>query len=346
MSFRVTRRIREALSPSFRTISGLPSGRLSRAWLPWLSAAAILAWMLARISPAEVVLATRDARIGLFGIGIAAACGSWLVLESTTLWILLRRLPREADAARLSWREIRSARAASYLLVPIHWHLGRAGFALRLARARSVSLLDSTSALLLQQSIDVWLLTGCACLGLAFLPPSASTILLGRTAGGVFLVLSAVCLLLAWPAPSGTWRSRLREVRLLRACRCMRPADWGILVLLRTVHASLLVAVHVGGTAAFGLDLPLTVAMAAVPVIQTIGAIPITPGGLGTQQAAMLLLFADHGSESAILAFGVALPLTQMLIRFGIGLAHLPVRTSARSRAAGAGLARLPADLR
>jgi uncharacterized membrane protein YbhN (UPF0104 family) len=74
---------------------------------------------------------------------------------------------------------------------------------------------------------------------------------------------------------------------------------------------------------AFGIDVPFTLVLAATPTIEAIGGLPITPGGLGTQQAAMLYFFGGHGSEAAIIAFGFSLPIALMLARSLLGLVYL-----------------------
>jgi uncharacterized membrane protein YbhN (UPF0104 family) len=73
----------------------------------------------------------------------------------------------------------------------------------------------------------------------------------------------------------------------------------------------------------FGIELPLTLAIAATPAILMAGVVPITPAGLGTQQAVMLYFFAPYGDEAAILAFGLTFPVALILFRCLIGLRYL-----------------------
>lgn len=306
-----------------------PPGRPANApiWLSWALALAILAGLLTRTPPSQLVEVTRGARLDLLLFLVAVACGVWLVLESTSLWTILRPLHRAAAGAGLAWRTVLAIRARSYLLTPIHWNLGRVGFVIELERARGVPMLESSGALLLQQSVDVWLFAGCAGLGLASLPASTQTLVLARSVAAILLALSLIFgllfLLLRMPAPPWPPIERIRQSRLAAAFRRTRPRALLRVVLLRSAHCLLFVAVYAWGTTAFGLDLPLAIVLAGVPLIQTVGALPITPAGLGTQQATMLLLFAPYGSESAILAFGLAFALLQTLLRFAIGLAAL-----------------------
>lgn len=306
-----------------------PPGRPAKAriWLSWTLALAILAGLLTRTPPSQLVEVTRLARLDRLLLLMAAACGLWLVIESSSLWTILGPLHRDATDARLSWRTVLAVRARSYLLTPIHWNLGRAGFVYELERARGVPMLASSSALLLQQSVDVWLFAGCAGLGLASLPASTQTLALARSIAAIFLALTLIFALLCLPlrTPMAAWPpiERIRQSRLAAAFRRTRPLELLRVVLLRSVHCLVFVAVYTWGTAAFGLELPLAIVLAGVPLIQTVGALPITPAGLGTQQAMMLFLFSPYGSESSILAFGLAFGLLQTFLRFAIGLASL-----------------------
>jgi uncharacterized membrane protein YbhN (UPF0104 family) len=53
------------------------------------------------------------------------------------------------------------------------------------------------------------------------------------------------------------------------------------------------------------------------------GALPITPAGLGTQQAAMLFFFAPYGDDASILAFGLTFPVVLLVLRAALGLPYL-----------------------
>jgi hypothetical protein len=94
-------------------------------------------------------------------------------------------------------------------------------------------------------------------------------------------------------------------------------------MLFKSLYFSVFVGVFWLGSHAFGVEVPLLVAMAATPGILLAGAIPITPAGLGTQQAAMVFFFSAYGDEAAILAFGLAFPVALILSRCLLGLRYL-----------------------
>lgn len=70
---------------------------------------------------------------------------------------------------------------------------------------------------------------------------------------------------------------------------------------------------------AFGIHAPFTIVMAMLPIVQVAGALPISPSGLGTRQAAMVLCFHEFGSRAALLTVSLAHSGLQIVIRLIIG---------------------------
>lgn len=57
--------------------------------------------------------------------------------------------------------------------------------------------------------------------------------------------------------------------------------------------------------AAIGSDIPLAFVLASMPVAIVIGLLPITLGGMGIREGAMMVLFADHATSEQILSAGL-----------------------------------------
>jgi uncharacterized membrane protein YbhN (UPF0104 family) len=74
---------------------------------------------------------------------------------------------------------------------------------------------------------------------------------------------------------------------------------------------------------AFGASVPLAYLAATVPVVLLIGAVPITPAGLGTQQAAMLYFYRPYAPEPALLAFGLLFPIIFTVVRVPLSLLYM-----------------------
>ena len=70
-----------------------------------------------------------------------------------------------------------------------------------------------------------------------------------------------------------------------------------------------------------GLDAPYAFIASAMPVAIFVGLLPVTLGGMGTRDAAMLVLFADYGDPAQILAAGL---LYSLLSYWVLGVLGLP----------------------
>lgn len=154
------------------------------------------------------------------------------------------------------------------------------------------------------------------------------------TAAIVAFILFHVALTRAtWP------RLRLldwyRDLTIHHAHRRVGLGDVAILVGLKSAYYLLFVVVYYFGTQAFEIDLPFALVLAAAPIIQAVGGLPITPAGLGTQQAAMLYFFGESfgggGSEAAIVAFGFSFPIVLILARCLLGLFYVRDLSAART---------------
>ena len=298
--------------------------RVRRA-ISWALGIGLLAFLSWRIPMGETWQAVHSARLEVFLPLVAASCIVWFLLDAASLAYVFSRFNTP-----LSWAEARRIRGRSYLLTPIHWHLGRAAVIAQLHRSRQVPILEATSSLALQQTLDAILLSALAWVGLAQLPDSGRRdVLLPLMAG---LALSLALYLLVVRTRRLAWKPlrRLRSLSLHHAHRQLRGRDLFVLALLKLAYYSVLLGLSSLGAAAVGIDLSFATVLVAVPIIQGIGALPLSPAGLGTQQATLLYLFEGHGSHAAILAFGLALPALTLAFRFAIGWSYLGrVRASA-----------------
>ncbi len=296
---------------------------IAGAIVPWLIAAACLAYAFEVVPFEECVAALRQVRLRIFLPLVAGAVLAWFGLESATFAYTFSRFN-----GPLSWRDARSLRGLTYLLTVIHWHLAKAAIVLRLNTAHGVGLVAATSTLLLYQMIGVLVLALFASVGAAFLPgpPGLGPVALALLAGAG-LVLAALAVLRI-DRPRIRLIDEIRALSLLQAHRKLEVRDVVIIGGLKLVYQLLFVLVYYFGLRAFGLAPAFSLVLLATPILQAIGSLPIAPAGFGTQQAAMLFLFADPAADgadgAAILAFGFSLPVTTLVLRGLIGLAYLP----------------------
>lgn len=286
--------------------------------LPWLLAVAILWVLFRRVSATAALHALDQADIELFVAALLVAVMLWFWLESVAFARLFSRFN-----APLSGREARSLRALTYLLTPINWNVGTAAIVLHLRRSKGVAAWDATSSLLFYGLIDGLVLGGLTLAGLLTLPPSPTIRSVGWIALG-FVGLQ-LCLLgfFMLRAPRWRWERRVRAVRLFRTHGLAAWRDVAFLLTIRCLYFCGFVVFFWVGTRAFNVHVPLAYMAASVPVILMTAGLPITPAGLGTQQAAMLYFFDPYASEAAILAYGLTYPVALMLARIPIGLLYL-----------------------
>lgn len=155
---------------------------------------------------------------------------------------------------------------------------------------------------LLDRILDFIALTLIACLGVALVPGAlpAQTHRIFLTAGIVLVVLLALIapLLLWFPARRISFALRRRVVPLRRAARSMRSKP-------RRVAAALCLGVLAQGSFiwltslaadASGLHLQFRAWLFAWPLAKLSGVIPITQGGIGVREAALVILLVPFGA--------------------------------------------------
>ena len=291
--------------------------RLKRV-LPWVVAATLLWFLFRKVSVAESLGALQRADLWTFLPVTVGVIGLWFLLESAAFSYLFSRFN-----APLSFQEARSLRGMTYLLTPINWNLGTGAIILHLRHSKRVPALEATSSLLFYGWMDGIVLSAMAAAGVLSVPWSAPIGTIRWFACG--LVAAEILLLAAFLAGKSRWRW-LHSEKAPRVLRTHGMATWrDVLVLLsiRAVYLGFFIVFFWAGFSAFHVNVPLPRLAAAVPVILLVGGLPITPAGLGTQQAAMLYFFSSYGVPAHILAFGLAFPVAFVLSRLPIALLYL-----------------------
>jgi hypothetical protein len=312
------------------TNAGSPEASVRPAWArrlvaiaPWAIAGAIISYVFTLVPIGEAWSVARTARLELFLPLMFGAVLGWFLIESSAYAFLFTRFN-----APVSNREARSLRGMSYLLTPIHWNVGKAAVILRLRQTKGIPILESTSAVMLYQALDGVVLAALATTGLTLLVGQAeelSRVRFSMTAIVVGILLNILILRANWFR--FRWLVWWRGLSIHHAHRRVQLRDLLTILSLKFAYHFGSVLVFYFGTQAFGIELPFALALAATPIILAVGALPITPAGLGTQQAAMLYFFGDRfgggGTEASILAFGFSFPIALILGRCLIGLFYV-----------------------
>jgi uncharacterized membrane protein YbhN (UPF0104 family) len=296
--------------------------RMSKRFWPWVLAIGLLVLVFQRVSTREFLEALGRADLNvLLPTALTAVLSSFLV-DAHTLKCLISRFH-----IAISGAEARSLRALTYVLAIVNWNLGTAGIVLHLKRTKGVNSAESTSTLLLYSFLDGLTLSALALFGTKTLaaPPLGLT----RAVLAVFSVYILLSLSFVLPASMGL-KTRILRSSIFHTPKRLRIFDVAQLACLRILFFSILIVYFWLGLPAFNVVVPLGQIITTVPLLVLIGSLPITPAGLGTQQAAMLYFYEGYGTPPAILAFGLTFPVIFVGLRALLALVYISDLTSIR----------------
>lgn len=307
----------------------MPEGRPRLRAAPvarWLVALAIVGLLLARLSWREVAGVVSEGPVALLCGYVALQALVILLADSLATGVLLQRLGLPRRLAPLL-----VARGASYVLGLLGYLASQGGLGLYLHRSGAAAG-RATAAVALLVGSTLLVTLGLAALGFAWSGGVAP--LRPWVAGGAVLVL----LYLGGVAAAPRFLARL-------------PLGSAVLELGRVGHlASLAARVphvlavalgHWGALRLWGIEVPFAEGVALMPVVLLVVALPVAPGGLGTSQAAQMLLFAPYAAgataaarEAEVVGFALAYHALGVGFQVLLGLACLPAlgRALAASR--------------
>jgi uncharacterized membrane protein YbhN (UPF0104 family) len=248
----------------------------------------------------------------------ALAVTAWWLLESSAFAYLFSRFN-----APVSWKEARALRGLTYLATPINWNLGTAAIILHLRRSKGIGAVPSTSSMLFYGLIDLFVLSTLALAGAMALPDSPVIGPIQRASAIAAGFAIAMLALLMAKRPTCRWLERLRGAGLFASHRDARLRDVAVLSAVRFCYFGGFVFYFWLGTWAFNVSIPLFFALAVTPILLVVASLPITPAGLGTQQAAMLYFFAPYAAEAPVLAFSLSYPVALIVTRLPLGLLYV-----------------------
>ncbi|MCG8417741.1 MAG: flippase-like domain-containing protein [Proteobacteria bacterium] len=294
---------------------------------PWLVAAGILAFVLARVPIDDFTAAL--SRVSAWRL-IALSVGfvfAMLAADSLAVWLAVRAALTES---RLSYGAVLRIRGTSYLLALVNYAAGQGGVVYLMHRHYNLPVSAGTGAVLLATSaflVAVALAVGFGLLSGAI--PDRTEI--NVAAIGLLAAAAAYLIIVKW-RPAVLARSRW-------LAPFFTAGIWGTLrvIAARTVHLTVLLAGHITAMLLFGIEVPISVAAAGLPVLFFVATLPISPAGLGTTQAAAVTLFAsfapganDSAQQAAVLAYSLAFQIAGTLVAAVVGVVCLRSLQAAR----------------
>ena len=258
-----------------------------RTVVPWLIAGAILTLVARRIPLEEAKAALASGPMvalalwALFEIALALPFDAWAMRQTFA-----------AGGVTLPFRELFWARGASLLLGALNHTAGQGGLGVYLAR-RGVGGVRAAGLVLFGFGIHGIAAILAAAIAYPFggrAVAGLGTVLLAGGAAIVFyFALLAAAPRLSKTALGARWATMPLFEPLLAAGVCGHLRA----LVARLGHYAVVLLVLWGAFRIWGIPVPLGAGLALQPIVLLLAALPITPGGLGTAQAAQVILFSQ-----------------------------------------------------
>lgn len=246
----------------------------------------------------------------------------------------------------VTWQSILPARASSYLIGMINYAGGQGALAYAVKRGYGIPLPESLAIFLLLGVVDIFWAVTFVFIGSFFVDFHILGVDLVPTIRGLGYVTYAACIghLIFWCMH---WEDRIRGPRIQKIFAWMREKklfrvfheatllDYTKIALLRVpIHLALVGCVYVVMTI-FHAHVPLKIIFYKIMLPVLVGVIPISWGGVGTSNKALVDVLAPHTSllpsagtdlspEQVLLALSLAWMGTNYLFKLIIGLLCLP----------------------
>ena len=286
----------------------------TKTFLAYAIAGAII-WFVSRGIPlAEMTNAIRHAHLGLFLTTSAGALALWLLGETLLFSRLFTYFHR-----RTGFREVLVPNAMQYFLQIVNLAVAHGAMILLLSRRKGFPLLASGCTMLFQGFVDLQVLVLMALAGLALTPSFPA-----RGTAWYLIGLLAAMWLASWfwmrGRPASTWARHVYDLPAMSAFRRARPWHYVRLVALRAPIFGLQGLVLYLQMLAFHIYVPLGLVIALTPLIMLVTSIPLTPVGLGSEQAAILLCFHSFGTRADLLTLSLVVSLANLIFRMALGV--------------------------
>ncbi len=284
--------------------------RTARRLLPWIAAIALLGYLAWRVPLAE--------------LRRALTAGPWLALVLYTLPLATLTLAADvwatraglaAAGLRLPLRELALARGATYLAGLVSYAAGQGGLGVYFHR-RGVPGRRAAGYVLFLLGINVAALVAAAWSGRgmrATVGGGGSGGPAGVTAAATPALVAAGVAVLGYLGLVALRPRRLAGRPILAPLFEAGVGGHFVALAARLPHVAVLTLGQWGALWIWGVRLPLPAALELLPFVLFVGALPIAPAGLGTTQAAQVLLLSPFAvgataaaREATALGFGLA----------------------------------------
>ena len=291
---------------------------LAKQLLPWIAAAAILLFLFWRIDIKQFLNALFEANLYLYLPAVIVFILGAFLLDAQNIKAILHHFSYEVP-----YKQVLGIRGITYLLMTINWTVGMGGMAYYLKQVGGIPLMRSTALIFFFNAITqitMFLMAGIGCLLVSEPSVIVNKMFIVCIVGlGAYIIFISILKIL----PSWKILKKIKNMALLKVFHEASVKSYFLLTFWRVLYYLAFIAFYYAGVKAFHMDIPLIELLTSVPIILLVISLPITPMGLGTSQAAMILLFKDFGSEPNILAFSIVYLVSVQLLRSIIGLCYI-----------------------
>ncbi len=301
--------------------------------VPWAVGAAIIAFLVWHIEPAPLAAALSRASLALYIPALAVFVYLNFLVDAQNLHAILGHFNRG-----IRFSDSMVIRGASYLLMIVDYTLGMGSIVYYLKRCRGVPIARGTGQMfylnyITHVSLLVLAIAGCAMAAGSASPwPLRIALVCSAFLASAVILVAALKLLPDYRFIVTIKRNGLMKVFI------ETPAP---VYLLHTAYRCGFYATFVlffyAAVRAFNMEIPLIALLAYVPIILLVISVPVSAFGLGTSQAAMLVLFRDYGTPAQILAFSLAYTASIVVLRGAIGALYYFIITRRLSGMTAAG---------
>lgn len=301
-------------------------------WAAWLVTAGLLVLVFRKVPVNQVIAAVHGAApwaIPVGFVGMAAIyLGDSFAIWKTFGWFL----------SRLSFVDVLLLRGATYLLAAVNYNVGQGAIVYFVHRSTGVPVMRGVATVLLIMGVNVLALLFLTTIGLAITPeiPHAVAVITGVAWAGLAVYALVVMLRPRWLVSRPIF-----DVLLSAGIGGHARA-----LLVRLPHIAALIFYQTVMMRAFGVAVPVSYAIVALPVVFFVAVLPISVQGLGPTQAAMVPFFARYaatdGSAKVVAASLVAQGIS-LTVQATLGILCLRSRVGRDLRTAADGAAANPA---
>jgi len=285
---------------------------------PWLVAGVIFYFLFRRYPPAQVFQAAKGMNVGFFLAFSAVYLLYMWVFDCLSLAAIFTKFGVPSRA-----KDFWALRFASYAVMVLNYGASQGFLAYALKRRKHASLSKAGGLLALVAFLDVYWTVSIACGVSWFGPLLVRGVDLAPTLRLVWCVVTLCFGFLVFALKSPVTARLLPKMLahdLLNAFPRAPLRKYASAFLDRfPMHVALNTSLFFAALA-FGVHIPIREVLAKFPVVSAVATIPVTPGGLGTAQAAVVELFQDAARPEVLLSISLLFAFTNMALKAVLGL--------------------------